>query len=65
LVDYVVGYGEHARWDIEAEHLGDPQIDDELGPRGLYNRQVSCLFAFEYSPNVNPALTKIFALVGA
>jgi len=50
LLDDLVGDGEHARRNLDPEHLGDPQIDDELKSGGLNNRQLGRLLALEHAP---------------
>ena len=43
LFDHLVGAGEQRQRNIEREHLGDMQIDDELTGWGLRGRAPDCL----------------------
>jgi hypothetical protein len=47
LFDHLVGGGEQCRWDVEAERLGGPEIDDKLEFGGPHDRQISRLLALE------------------
>jgi hypothetical protein len=50
LFDHPVGTAEQREPEGDAERLGSLEVDDELDPGGLLDRQIARLFAFE-----NPA----------
>jgi hypothetical protein len=54
LLDHLVGAGEQRRWHHDAERLRGVEIDDQFDPSGLYNGQVSRLFALENPASVDP-----------
>src|SRR5439155_22251452 len=56
LLDHLVGGGEQAGWNFEAECLCGLKIDDELELGWLYHRQVSRLGTVEYFSGVNSHL---------
>ena len=43
LLDHRVGYGDHVGWNIEADGLGGPEIDDEKVFDRQFDRQVARL----------------------
>src|SRR5215211_8780693 len=47
LFDHLVGAGEQVLWDFEAQRFGGMEVDHELEPGGLHDRQVRWLFAVE------------------
>ena len=57
LLDHLVGAAEQRQRHVEAERLGGPEIEDQLDLRGLLDRQVSGLLAFENAAGVDAALT--------
>src|SRR5262249_55384675 len=63
--DQLVGAGEQRWRNFEAERLRGPEIDDQLHLRGLLDRQISRLFAFENSSGVNADLTIVIRLTGS
>jgi hypothetical protein len=50
LFDHLIGDGEHARRDGEAECLGNLEIDDQFDFRGLLDRQVGRVVTLEDAP---------------
>ena len=47
LLDHLVGGRESIQRDIDAEHLGGLEVDDELEFRGLLDWNICRLFAFQ------------------
>jgi len=50
LFDHLVGATEDGKWNVQAERPGGLEVDDQLYPRSLLNRQIRRLLAIE-----NPA----------
>ena len=65
LFDHLVGNGKDARRNGEAEGFGGLEIDDELEPGRLHDRQVGRLFTFEDAAGIGADLTKDVRKVGA
>src|SRR5246127_2417615 len=55
--NHLVGAGGQGRWHFDAERLRRAQIDHELEPGRLHDRQVGGVCAFENSAGVNAGLT--------
>src|SRR5258708_16249897 len=53
LFDHLVGNGEHARWNGEAERLGGLEVDNEFEFGRLHDRHIGGLFAFFNPPAQN------------
>ena len=49
---------------VEAEHSGGVEIDDELELRGLLDQQVGRLLAFEDAVNVAGGTPELIGLIG-
>src|SRR6516165_11207099 len=55
--DHLVGAAGQGQWHGNAERLGGLEVDDQLDFRGLHDREVSRLLAFENAPGVDAAQT--------
>src|SRR5713101_2339795 len=56
LFDHLVGNGEHARWNGEAERLGGLEVDNEFEFGRLHDRHIGGLFAFDNSAGIKADL---------
>src|SRR5262245_34174349 len=65
LLNNLVGNGEQAPRNDEAERLGGPDIDEELEFCGLDDRDIGGLGALEDAASVDPSLTIGFRNAGA
>src|SRR5215510_4151689 len=53
LFDHLVGAAEQWQRHADAERLGSLEIEEHLDFRGLLNRQLADLFAFENTPGID------------
>src|SRR5215831_475200 len=63
--DHLVGAHQQCSRYREPERLGGLEIDDQLDLGGLLHRQITRLFAFENSPDVNANLPVVFPFVAS
>src|SRR5262245_41487053 len=56
LFDRLVGAAEQCQWPREAEGLGSLDIDEQLHPSNLLDRQIEWLVAFEDASRLNAGL---------
>src|SRR5262245_37962914 len=63
-LDHLVGEREQVTGDCDAERLGSLEVDHELEPDRLHDRQVGRIRALEHAPGVDSGLTKRFRPVG-
>src|SRR4051812_37651805 len=47
LLDHLVSAREQGGWRLEAERLGSLEVDHEIEPRGLFDRQVAGICAVQ------------------
>jgi hypothetical protein len=53
-LDHLVGARLQGQGQLDAERLGSLEIEDQLDPYGLLDRQISRLFTLENTANVAP-----------
>ena len=63
--DHLVGEREQLVWNLEAERLGSPEIDDQFELGGLYDRQVGRFLALEYPAGIDAGLMVGFGDAGS
>src|SRR5262245_20112391 len=64
-LNHLVGDREQPRWKAQAERLGRLEIDYQLEPGELQDRQVCGLLAFEYATGIDALLAIGFRQTGA
>src|SRR5262249_13701787 len=63
LLDHCIGTGEQQRGNVEAERSRRLDVDKELEPGRLNDRQVGRLFATENAADINPSFTVGVSLI--
>src|SRR5262249_17401352 len=64
-LDHLVGAGDESPRDLEAEHLRGAQVEEQFDFRGLLDRQIGRLIAFENPAGVDAGRTECVRKIGS
>ena len=65
LFDHLVGATEDGKWNVQAERPGGLEVDDQLYPRSLLNRQIRRLLAIENPADIDADDAMLISGAGA
>src|SRR6516164_7755260 len=64
-LDHLIGAGDESPRDLEAEHLRGAEVEEQFDFRGLLDRQVGRLIAFEYPAGIHASRTERVRKIGS